>query len=379
MSNSDRDSLKPTIPSAPARQASARSCSTQVFRRTGSHSVRTFAIGVYGYGGDVVGYRSSAQPSGRLGRRAPIGVTREVARHAPPTSAPANSARPSANNRARADSPANGAGSGAGGGLRGGGGGSPLGGGHAGSGLATAGWGCGGAAAGWGCALAPAGSHTRVRPQTSLAGQGGLHCGTHWPAAQAKPGEQIGLQPSPAATTGRAPDSERRRDERRLVSGGQHPYRVPHRQHGLLEGEHGVGACFTRALLEQKNALVPTPGVGAALHTRRRDLGDQIGGSVEKKTCSSQFGPRLAWAGPTRLTSGCSLAWCAQATTHSTPATTPRPTHPARLTTVRGTCSPASPSSYMRSIERVSSRVMRLARTASSANRRTRATRSSRE
>src|SRR5262245_46683050 len=68
-------SLNPTTASAPARQASLRSCSTQVFRRTGSHWVRAFAIGVNGYDGTVVGNISIGQFSGRPGRFGPIGVT----------------------------------------------------------------------------------------------------------------------------------------------------------------------------------------------------------------------------------------------------------------------------------------------------------------
>ena len=224
MSNSDRDSLKPTIPSAPARQASARSCSTQVFRRTGSHSVRTVAIGVYGYGGDVVGNRSSAQPAGRLGRRAPMGVTRELARHAPASSAHARGrtrarsrARHSAGNWARLGHRARGrprvcstlrpqAGCDGGGGQLG----------------ARAGIGGVAAArpvpgdAGDGRRQLRARRRRLADPLaaadlTRLAGRvalGGRHC----PAPQAKPGEQIGSQ----ARSGRRDGGRlRRRDSRR--------------------------------------------------------------------------------------------------------------------------------------------------------------------
>jgi len=41
---------------------------------------------------------------------------------------------------------------------------------------------------------AGAGSQVRWRSQISVGSQAGLHCGMHWPAWQANPGEQIGVQ-----------------------------------------------------------------------------------------------------------------------------------------------------------------------------------------
>jgi hypothetical protein len=45
-------------------------------------------------------------------------------------------------------------------------------------------------------------SQMRFRLQVSPAWHGGLHCGTHCPPAQAKPGEQIGLQSAVTTAAG---------------------------------------------------------------------------------------------------------------------------------------------------------------------------------
>ena len=178
-----------------------------MFRRTGSHPVRTFAIGVYGYGGAVVGEQieratlRSTRPVGTDWRHQGIG-TRAREQGESESEGGRSRARHSAGERdsgTRAGCLRGGRIGGAGW-LDGGGGqlgaSAGLAGGDGAPGPRDAGTAAGGPPA-------TAASQTRLRLQVSPASQGGLHWGAHCPATHAKPGEQIGSQArSGGATAG---------------------------------------------------------------------------------------------------------------------------------------------------------------------------------
>ena len=124
---------------------------------------------------------------------------------------------------------------------------------------------------------------------------------------------------------------------------------------------NSVRAGAARLAPELGHALVP-PAKLVALHARGGDVDGRIGRPRRHEHLDGAVVDAAGGAGPVGVTSAHARR----------PSRRPGPPHPspipARVTTVRGTCTRPAFSSYMRSIERVSSRLIRLARTASSAN-----------
>src|SRR4029078_11995695 len=161
-----------------------------------------------------------------------------------------------------------------------------------------------------------------------------------------------------------------------LVRGrDEHSHRHPNR---LLEPEHRIGARLARLFLDQRHASFASARIVAALHARRRGSG----GGIKRLRREEHLKLAVRPARRPRRTDVADIGVIVVDApgAHRRAEGPPRPPDPPCPHHDRSRyVYPARPSSYMRSIERVSSRVMRLARTAISAKRRTRATMSSRE
>jgi hypothetical protein len=166
----------------------------------------------------------------------------------------------------------------------------------------------------------PLGSQMRLRVHVSPGRHAGLHCGTHWPAAHANPGEQMGVQlPSSIAIGGHAGPGGGTRGAGAPAIGGHA---------GPGGGALTAGAPATRtprvalmyvrsklSTVSEKPKTVSAPASHACFLIRpmqparppekslQRARVEPISatgydGTVERKTCRSQFGPRLGRGGP---------------------------------------------------------------------------------